>query len=77
MVKTVYYRKDFVTYGQDPILIEPDVLNIEKLTTQLNNIKDYYFSRFFSNEYSTLIVPNQGASVYDPFLVKLCKRCLM
>ena len=70
VVKTVYYRKDFVTFGQDPIIIEPEVLNIEKLTTHLNNIKDYYFSRFYSNEYSTLIVPNQGASVYDPFLVK-------
>lgn len=70
VVKDVYYRRDFVTYGQNPIIIEEDVLNIERINTYLNNFKQYYFSRFFSNEYSTLILPNQDRTIYDPFLVK-------
>lgn len=70
VVKSVYYRKDFVIHGQNPIIIEEDVLNIEKINTYLHSFKQYYFSRFFSNEYSTLILPNQERTIYDPFLVK-------
>lgn len=70
VVKTVYYRKDFINYGQNPIIIEEDVLNVEKINKYINDFKQYYFSRFFSNEYSTLILPNQEVTIYDPFLVK-------
>lgn len=70
VVKEVYYRRDFNIYGQNPIIIEEDVLNIEKINGYLNDFKQYYFSRFFSNEYNTLILPNQECTIYDPFLVK-------
>lgn len=70
VVKVTYFRKDFVTTGQNPIIIEETVLSLEKITSALEDIKQYYFSKFFSNEFSTLILPNQPDTVYDSFLVK-------
>lgn len=70
VVKEVYYRKDFINYGQNPIIIEEDVLNVERINKYLSDFKNYYFSRFFSNNFSTLILPNQDITIYDPFLVK-------
>lgn len=88
VVKTVYFRRDFVKHGQNPIIIEENVLDIEKISKHLNSLKEYYFSRFFANEHKTIILPNQKTTVYDPFLLKavtsmfdtdehpLLKRCL-
>lgn len=70
VVKTVYFRRDFIKHGQNPIIIEENVLDIEKINKYLNTFKEYYFSRFYGNEWKTLILPNQESTVYDPFLLK-------
>lgn len=68
-VKTLYFRRDFLTYGQNPLVLESDnaaLLNLEKAQSDLLR---QYFNRFFSTEYQTLIVPGQDKVIYDHFLV--------
>lgn len=69
VVKTVFFHKDRMQMGKDPLLIrsEHDVL----LRTQdvYDVLCRQYFKLFFSDEYKTLLVPLQRQSTYDYFLV--------
>ena len=69
-IKVVHFRRDMIKYGQRPVLIASEVATLEQFEQYIRDFKGQYFSRFFSNEYQTLILPNQRFAVYDPFLTK-------
>lgn len=74
VVRTVYFRKDYILYGRSPVITAED-LNLRKQAMhQLFDLRNTYFPEFFSHEYMTLIVPNQQFSSYDPFLTKLLMK---
>lgn len=69
-IKVVHFRRDLIKYGQKPVLIPSEVATLEQFEKFLREFKAQYFSRFFSTEYQTLLLPNQRFTVYDPFLTK-------
>jgi hypothetical protein len=70
VIKTVYYHKDFLSYGQNPLLLKDEAEVLLGLEAQYQILMRYYMKRFFSHEYKTLAVPSQLYPVYDPFLVE-------
>lgn len=65
---TVYYPQRIVT-GDNPIISETEYSNVININKQFSKLLNYYFSRFFSNEFKTILVPGQLYSTYDHFLV--------
>lgn len=73
VVKRFAFRRDFLQYGQSPLIIMEEADQINKLELYFKEIIQIYFKTFVSNEYKTLIVPGQVAPIYDHFLVKAMK----
>ncbi len=75
-VEHLVYRADKLVHGESPIILA----NHDALLDQANNvvqvILNQYFTRFFNQEYRTLLVPGQVRTVYDPFLVSFITKLL-
>lgn len=56
--------------GYNPLLTEEHVSLRNQLRKQYRRLVDVFFHDFFSNEMSTLLVPNQRLITYDPFAVR-------
>lgn len=69
VVKTYFFHKDFLTYGQNPLLISSDNNVLINLDKSYRILAEQYFKKFFSNEFKTIMVPAQNFTVYDHFLV--------
>lgn len=69
-IKESFFREEFLVYGQNPILVESQLNLSEKLKTSYTTILRQWLHQFFSNEYSTLVIPGQVAAVYDPYVVR-------
>ena len=74
VVATYVFRKDFLTHGQNPVILENDSAIFEDLGSTYARLCKQYFARFFSKDYMTLMIPSQAYSVYDPFIVKFIKK---
>lgn len=68
VVRTFEYRRDFINYGQDPIVIQTDSKLLGGLEAVHGTLAQKYFPMFFNREYFTLTLPHQPQSVYDSFL---------
>jgi len=68
VIKTYYFHKDFLNYGQNPLLINSDNDILISLYKTYKTLTAQYFKRFFSNEFQTLILPSQIYTTYDHFL---------
>lgn len=69
-IRTLYYVKDFLLHGQNPLLVEEDFYAIEQLQSKFQEISRNYLNWFYNAEYSTLIVPGQSFAVYDHYLTQ-------
>ena len=69
-VKTVVYNDDFLLHGQNPLVSETTYNDLSVLSERYHEVLDHYLRMFSSNEFKTIIVPNQEYPVYDPFLMK-------
>lgn len=69
-IRTLYYLKDFLMYGQNPLLIEDDFNAVQELEGSFYDIAKSYFTLFFNKEYSTLTIPGQPLPVYDHYVVE-------
>ena len=76
VVKTVYFKKEFLLDGENPFLVESEVQAVEDLNDAYRNLITIYFQEFFSEEYKTFLVPNTDYTVYDMHLTKLLSRIL-
>ena len=70
VIRTVHFVKDFLQYGQNPLLEEEDFHIAAKLASRYHELCDQYFRSFTSTEFRTLIAPGQTFPCYDPFLTK-------
>lgn len=70
VVETYYYLKDFINYGQNPLVITSEYEAFLKLHDLEDDLIRNYFKWFFSVEKKTLLVPGQPLSVYDHYLTK-------
>jgi hypothetical protein len=67
-IQTTVFVKNMMTYYANPFIELEDFAIMEQLGGIANEIMDAYFKTFVSNEYKTLVVPDQEQLVYDPFL---------
>jgi hypothetical protein len=76
VVETLVWREELVPYGESPVILK----SRDELLAQAANINKIilrqYFDRFFSTEYSTLIVPGQNLALYDPYLATFMTQML-
>ena len=49
-IRTLYYLKDFLMYGQNPLLIEDDFNAVQELEGSFYDIAKSYFTLFFNKE---------------------------
>lgn len=76
VVETYVYAKDFLQYGQNPVLLAEDADLVQHLRYDYGSMMQQYFQEFVSNEFSTLIIPGQAFSTYDHFITKfMLKFC--
>jgi hypothetical protein len=69
-VEELIYVKDFLTYGQNPLIASNEYYNLQRLNQLYDEGVQEYFRRFMSNEYRTLVLPGQRYAIYDPFITK-------
>lgn len=76
VVQTLYFVKDFLLHGQNPLLEEAEAQNVKKLTEWYFELANTYFKAFVSNEFKTLLLPGQPHPTYDAFLTKAATSIL-
>lgn len=69
-IKKVWYHRDFVGMGRNPFLVSEEHEAVLRLIEQGKKLAKDYYRLFLDNEFNTFLVPDQGETVYDPFLVK-------
>ena len=70
VIQNLVFVKDFLKYGQNPILELEEFVTAKNLEFKYYSICEKYFSSFTSNEFKTMIMPGQDKPVYDHFLTK-------
>lgn len=71
VVETLYFVKDFMLYGQNPILVDKDFIKLKSAKSTFKAVLANYLDEFLSTKYSTLVVPTStGQAIYDPFAVR-------
>lgn len=70
VVQELFYLKDFLQYGQNPLVSSREFEVIEQLKLKYHELINHYFRWFFSREFNTLLVPGQNTRVYDHFVVQ-------
>lgn len=71
VVKQTEFVKDFMLYGQNPIIATSEKMKYDNLTNILSDSFNDWLTEFFSNEFRTILVPNGQTPTYDPFITKL------
>jgi hypothetical protein len=69
VIKTTHFVRDFLTYGQNPILADVDLLTKETAELQTRQLLNRWLTRFYSREFKTILVPGQTGATYDPYIV--------
>lgn len=75
-IETVFFKKDWMRRGLEPLVHEEDTEIINKLTDHNRRLMAVYFNDFYSRTFKSLLVPDQTLVTYDPFLVKFLKTIL-
>lgn len=65
-----FYNKDLLILGQNPLLKTPDYNALGELKKYLHEISNYWVSTNYSQEHRSLILPLQGTSIYDQYVVR-------
>lgn len=76
VVETLVWREEMLPLGGSPVILKSHDELLDQAANTVKVILRQYFDRFFNREYSTLIVPGQTLSVYDPFLVTFMTQML-
>ena len=70
IVRTLIFRKEFLHYGQNPLVLAEDFDYLISFTDSYRELLGVYLHDFFSREHQTLLVPDQTYVSYDPFLTR-------
>ena len=73
-VDTVVFVRDFLQYGQNPLVQPEDYAIILELQRRHRDILEQYLRNFVSNEFNTIVLPGQSKATYDHFLMKAMKK---
>lgn len=75
-VKRVFFHKDFLARGQNPMLIEEEARQVLDLGQMRRTLLAHYVPKFFNREYRTLTVRWGEKVVYDHFLTRHLLRVI-
>lgn len=70
VVATLNYVKDYLNYGQNPLITDNEFQALNKLEEVQRTLIESYYRWFFDLDRKTLLVPGQDVGVYDHYLVK-------
>lgn len=70
VVQELYFERDFLIHGQNPLLQRQDYADLQLLQSRYEDLIELYFAMFSSKEFRTLVVPGQHRAVYDHFVMK-------
>lgn len=73
IVKETEFVKDFMLYGQNPIIATTDKVKLDNLQDLKEDVLADWLSEFYSVEFRTLLVPN-STPTYDPFIIEMITR---
>lgn len=73
VICTYHYVKQFAQYGQNALVTTSEYKALLDIQRTFRTLKAQYFKWFYSKEFATLVVPEQGNSVYDSYLIKAIK----
>ena len=74
IVQELHYIRDFVRFGQNPLVTTDEFNTIAKLGDLYEEMINYYCSRFFNQQFKTFTVPGQITPMYDPFLTNFISK---
>lgn len=69
VVDTVYFEKDFLTYGQNPVLTTEEVENLKRIESLEKDLLTHWLGLFTSQHFRTILLPGQELAVYDSYLI--------
>lgn len=72
--KESYFVKDFLYHGQNPVLVKSDYDDLQVIQRKYVTTCRSYVEKTYSNEYATLLVPNQLEPTFDRFLTQAVHR---
>lgn len=71
VVKRSVFSQELLTYGNNPVLLQSDYNDMIRAQDAEQELIDDYLKEFFSNELSTLLVPDyENKPTYDPYIVE-------
>lgn len=76
VVQELHYVRDFIRQGQNPLITTNSLNALEELNYYYAHFVKEYFRLFFSNEFSTLILPGQSHSIYDSYITNVIRSIL-
>lgn len=68
VTENLHWNKDFLIHGQNPLLLTNDYNALKTLETELKKISSHWLATNFSYSNSTVLVPKQNTSIYDPYV---------
>lgn len=74
VVKTCYFKRNFLTYGQNPVITSEEMARFGQMALFEKELLNRWLADFFSNEFGTILVPGQLVTTYDPFVVKFLMK---
>ena len=76
VVETRIFVKSFLQYGENPVINKGDFESLLELASLRKMMLNDYFSRFFSQRFSTCLLPMQVDSTYDSYIVDFIKATM-
>jgi hypothetical protein len=73
-VNTLVFVRDFLLYGQNPLVEPEDFAIIRELHRRHRSMLEQWLRSYNSNEFNTIVIPGQEAATYDHFLMKAVKK---
>jgi len=69
VVRNGHFQKDYMLYGQYPVLTSTELNQRQSLESMESTLLTQWLTDCYSREYSTVLVPGQSYSTYDPSVV--------
>jgi len=76
VVQEAVYDLDFARTGKNPIVSSTDYADRDALTYLEKSLIAHFFPTFYSQEFSTFLVPEQNRTTYDPYHTRFVDRLI-
>jgi hypothetical protein len=71
VVETLYFVKDFMMYGQSPLVVEADFLKLKDSRHFFKTVLANYLDEFLSNRFTTIVPPTTSQfGIIDTFAIR-------